>query len=307
MDGVTFVAVTKDKTITDPAGTPRMPAERAPACVVMIHGGQLGRRITLPDREITLGRDDDNFVHIALETISRRHARLFVENGAHSIEDLGSTNGTFVNEQEIAHPIRLRNGDLVRCGSAVLKFIEGGNVEALYYEEIYRLTITDGLTQVANKRHLDDFLEREIARATRHNRPLSLALLDVDNFKRINDEYGHLAGNHVLQGIAALASRQVRRDELIARYGGEEFAVVLPETTAADAVRFCERIRAAVESEPFEFDGETLRVTVSLGAAALEPPESLESLIARADANLYRAKQSGRNCVVGGGSTDKSG
>jgi len=288
----------KDKTITDPAGTPRMPAEKAPACIVIIHGGQLGRRIALPDREITIGREDDNVIHVALETISRRHARVFVRNGARYIEDLGSTNGTFINEQEISRATRLQNGDLIRCGSAVFKFIEGGNVEALYHEEIYRLTITDGLTQVANKRCLDDFLEREIARATRHGRPLSLALFDVDHFKHINDDYGHLAGDRVLQGIAALAAKQVRRDELIARYGGEEFAVVLPETTAGDAAQFCERIRAAIEREPFEFDGETLRVTISLGAATLAPPETLESLVARADANLYRAKETGRNCVV---------
>jgi len=292
--------VGKDKTITDPAGTPRMPAEKAPACIVIVHGGQLGRRIALPEREVTIGREDDNVIHVALETISRRHARMFVTGGAHYIEDLGSTNGTFINELEIARATRLHNGDLVRCGGAVFKFIEGGNVEALYYEEIYRLTITDGLTQVANKRFLDDFLEREIARATRHGRPLSLALFDVDRFKKINDDYGHLAGDRVLQGIAALASKQVRRDELIARYGGEEFAVVLPETAAPAAAQFCERIRAAIENEGFDYDGESLRVTISLGAATLVPPESLESLVSRADANLYRAKQGGRNCVVGG-------
>lgn len=288
----------KEKTITDPAGVPRMPAEKSPACVVIIHGGQLGRRIPLPQREITIGRDDENAVHLALETISRRHARLFIKAGTHYIEDLGSTNGTFINEEEIAGPTPLRNGDLVRCGGAVFKFIEGGNVEALYHEEIYRLTITDGLTQVANKRCLEDFLEREIARATRHRRPLSLALFDVDHFKNINDEYGHLAGDRVLQGIASVAAKQVRRDELIARYGGEEFAVVLPETTVEETAKFCERIRAAVESESFDFDGSAIRATISLGAAAMETSDTLETLVARADANLYRAKAAGRNRAV---------
>jgi diguanylate cyclase (GGDEF)-like protein len=101
----------------------------------------------------------------------------------------------------------LRNGDLVRCGGAVFKFIDGGNVEALYHEALYRLTITDGLTQIANKRHFVDFLEREIARATRHGRPLSLVMFDVDHFKHTNDTYGHLAGDRVLQGIAALVEK----------------------------------------------------------------------------------------------------
>ena len=102
----------------------------------------------------------------------------------------------------------------------------------------------------------------------------------------------------MLQGIASVAAKQVRRDELIARYGGEEFAVVLPETKLEEASQFCERIRAAIESESFDFDGERLHATISLGGATLEPTDTIESLIARADANLYRAKEKGRNCVV---------
>jgi len=266
--------------------------------VVIIHGGELGQRVELTQSEITIGRDDDNALHAALDTISRRHARLFVEGGVHYVEDLGSTNGTFLNEEEIAAAAVLRNGDLVRCGGAVFKFIEGGNVEALYHEEIYRLTITDGLTQIANKRHFVDFLEREIVRATRHGRPLSLVMFDVDHFKHTNDTYGHLAGDRVLQGIAALVAKQVRRDELLARYGGEEFAVALPETSIEAAAVFCERIRAEVECSTYEYAGEALRATISLGAAELQPSESLDTLVARADAQLYRAKQAGRNSVV---------
>src|SRR5260370_27037601 len=186
----------------------------------------------------------------------------------------------------------------MRCGGAVLKFIEGGNLEALYHEEIYRLTIIDGLTEIANKRHFDDFLEREIARATRYGRSLSLVLFDIDHFKSLNDRYGHLAGDRVLKAIAALVAKEVRRDELLARYGGEEFAVVLPETGVEAAAVFCDRIRAAVEAEVFHYDDEPLRATISLGVAALIPDDSLQSLVARADANLYRAKQEGRNRVV---------
>jgi two-component system, cell cycle response regulator len=287
----------KEKTITHPVRPLRARAGDAPACVVAIYGGELGRRVKLTSHEITIGRDEDNAINVALDTISRRHARLSIHGGAHWVEDLGSTNGTFVNEEEIVRPTPLHNGDLIRCGSAVFKFIEGGNVEALYHEEIYRLTITDGLTQVANKRHFVDFLEREIARATRHGRPLALVLFDVDHFKRTNDEYGHLAGDRVLQGIASAVAKQVRRDELIARYGGEEFAVVLPETSVEEAALFCERIRAEVERERFEFDGEPLRATISLGAAALEASDTVDTLVARADGLLYRAKQSGRNRV----------
>jgi len=281
------------------AAVPGLSGAGTPACVVVLYGSELGRRVELTRGDITIGRDDDNEISITLDTISRRHARLFVRDRVHMIEDLASTNGTFVNEQEVTKATPLRNGDLVRCGGAVFKFIEGGNIEALYHEEIYRLTITDGLTQVANKRHFVEFLERELARAIRHGRPLSLVLFDLDHFKRINDRFGHLAGDRVLNGIAALVSAQVRRDELLARYGGEEFAVVLPETSLDAAALFCERIRAGIESATFDFDGEPLQATVSLGVTELVPTDTLESLIARADALLYEAKESGRNRVAG--------
>jgi diguanylate cyclase (GGDEF)-like protein len=281
------------------AAVPGLHATFSPACIVVLVGTELGRRVELTDAEATIGRDDDNAISVAIDTISRRHARIFLRDLEYTVEDLGSTNGTFINEQELSAPTPLRNGDLLRCGGAVFKFIEGGNIEALYHEEIYRLTITDGLTQVANKRHFRDFLEREIARAVRHGRPLSLVLFDLDHFKSINDRYGHLAGDRVLQGISSMVSAQVRRDELLARYGGEEFAVVLPETNLEEAAAFCERIRQQIEHATFDFDGKPLRATVSLGVATLAASESMASLIARTDAHLYAAKQAGRNRTAG--------
>jgi two-component system cell cycle response regulator len=287
-----------DEPTTGHTLTPAPKVDEAPACVVIIYGGDLGRCIKLSGEETTIGRDEGNGISVPLHTISRQHARLFLRDGSYFVEDLGSTNGSFVNDVEVAGVTPLRNGDLVRCGGAVLKFIEGGNIEALYHEEIYQLTITDGLTQVANKRHLLDFLDREIARSTRHHRPLSLVLFDIDQFKTLNDRFGHLAGDHVLKGIAAVVATSVRREELLARYGGDELAIVLPETQIESASLFCERIRAAVEAETFDYDGEPLRATISLGAAALEPSDTPASLIARADTRLYRAKEEGRNRTV---------
>jgi two-component system cell cycle response regulator len=182
----------------------------------------------------------------------------------------------------------------------VFKFIEGGDVEALYHEEIHRLTIMDGLTQIANKRYFTDFLEREIARATRHHRPLTLAMFDVDHFKKVNDEHGHLAGDRVLCGVAETIAAEVRREELLARWGGEELAVVLPETPIDGATKFAERIRHIIEETPFDYDGELLRVTVSAGVAALAPGDTMQSLVERADGLLYQAKDEGRNRVCGG-------
>lgn len=283
--------------LSDPVGSA---LAGAPACIVQIYGGPLARRFELTGEEISIGRDDDNTISLGLHTVSRRHARIYTENGRHWVEDLGSTNGTFVNDAEAKAATPLHNGDLIKCGGAVFKFIEGGNVEALYHEEIHRLTIIDGLTHIANKRHLIDFLEREIARAVRHDRPLSLVVLDIDHFKRVNDEHGHLAGDRVLCGVTETISPQVRRDELLARYGGEEFVIILPETALEGARQFCERIRELVEQVAFEYDGEHISVTISLGVTALAPDDSLSSFIARADALLYQAKDQGRNRVCAG-------
>jgi diguanylate cyclase (GGDEF)-like protein len=186
----------------------------------------------------------------------------------------------------------------VKIGSAVFKYIEGGNIEAMYHEEIHRLAITDGLTGVANKRAFVEFLERELARAKRHQRPLSLVMLDIDHFKKFNDDYGHLAGDHVLRNVASALREHTGPDELLARYGGEEFAIVLPESDIASAAARCERLRKAVESLVMQWEDHSIGATISLGVSAAEKDDDVASLLARADARLYEAKRRGRNRTV---------
>ena len=123
-------------------------------------------------------------------------------------------------------------------------------------------------------------------------------MLDIDHFKQVNDTHGHLAGDQILQSLAARLLGEVRGDELLARYGGEEFAVVLPETNLDEAAQFCERIRAKVETRTFDWQEQALHVTISIGAASTEPGDDHASLIARADARLYEAKRTGRNRSV---------
>ena len=124
---------------------------------------------------------------------------------------------------------RLRNGDFIKIGGAIFKYISGDNIEQLYYEEIYRMAIYDGLTMIYNKRYFVEFLEREMARCGRYNRPLTLVLFDVDHFKKVNDNFGHLAGDHVLKQISDIISQgTIRKEECFARYG--EFAICLPDT-----------------------------------------------------------------------------
>src|SRR4249920_398171 len=217
-------------------GLAQIEPTQASACVLQIYGGTLGRRYEFDKsrRDVVVGRDPDNDIMVEHAAISRRHARLFEKDGGIWVEDLGSTNGTQVNDAQIDGPRQLRNGDQLRFGGSILKFIEGGNVEALYHEEIYRLMITDGLTGAATQRAFGEFLDRELLRAKRHARPLVLVMLDIDHFKEVNDTNGHLAGDYVLRGVATAVRGEVRGDELFARYGGEEFAVVLPETVLHD-------------------------------------------------------------------------
>jgi diguanylate cyclase (GGDEF)-like protein len=185
-------------------------------------------------------------------------------------------------------------------GNCIYRFLAGGNVEAEYHEEIYRLTIVDGLTEIHNKRYLMEFLDRELARSIRHHRPLALILFDLDHFKNVNDELGHLAGDYTLRELAACVKASVRREELFARYGGEEFAIVLPESSREGACVAAERIRALVENHPFEYEGKNYPVTISLGVGLTtgETPLSSQELIRLADEKMYQAKNEGRNQVV---------
>jgi diguanylate cyclase (GGDEF)-like protein len=225
-----------------------------------------------------------------------------VELGAKGFHasDLQSTNGTFINDQPAANS-GLNDGDYLRVGSSIFRFLSGGNVEAEYHEEIYRLAISDALTEVHNHRYLMEFLEREVSRSVRHHRPLALVIIDIDYFKAINDEYGHLAGDYALRELAGIVKASVRKEELFARYGGEEFALVLPETPLEEARSAAERLRVAVEAHPFRYDDQPFKMTISVGGVvtagdneALTPSD----LIREGDARLYQAKRDGRNRVV---------
>ena len=162
----------------------------------------------------------------------------------------------------------------------------------------YQLATHDALTDLCNRRHFNELLEKEIARAMRHQRQLALCIVDVDLFKPVNDRYGHIDGDEVLRQIAAIMRRHVRNDDIAARIGGEEFAVVLPECDDAAAFIFAERLREAVADAVFTPGGEAQRITISIGIATLSSDrDTRPRLMAAADAALYRAKDEGRNRV----------
>jgi len=231
--------------------------------------------------------------------VSRQHSTLSVDDaGDWWLSDLGSTNGTFINEEKIDRR-KLADGDQIRFGDAIFKFLSGQNIESAYHEEIYRMTILDGLTGIHNKRYFLEFLEREIAVASRHRHPLALVMFDVDHFKKVNDQRGHLAGDAVLKELCNRIKARVRREDLFARYGGEEFAFVLCSTGLEGGILLAEQLRVLIAEKPATFDGESIPFTISLGVAAVESTtKDAASLIKAADERLYEAKRGGRNRVV---------
>jgi diguanylate cyclase (GGDEF)-like protein len=270
-------------------------------CLVTIYTKEptlLGKRFVLDQSPTRVGRGTDNHVVLDGDSVSRRHAQFEQSGSAWLVSDLGSTNGTYCNDEQVTRPTRLVNGDRVKVGATIFKFLSGADVEAQYHEEIYRLTIIDGLTQIHNKRYLYEALERELIRGRRHGRHLAVLMFDIDHFKRINDVHGHLAGDFVLKELARIIQSCIRRDEVFARYGGEEFCIILPETAIDGAVELGERLRVLVEQHEFVFQQDNIKVTISVGCAQLgEDIRNASELLKRSDERLYEAKNSGRNRV----------
>lgn len=166
------------------------------------------------------------------------------------------------------------------------------------YSQTKYLSVTDGLTGLYNRRHFESNFEREFLRSERYNGKLSLAMLDIDLFKKINDTYGHGCGDYVLKEIAYLALQTFRKTDMVFRYGGEEFAVILTETDINNAIIPCERLRKNIERYPFIYGGERFNVTISAGVC--EKGDGITTafeLFDRADKALYKAKAGGRNQV----------
>jgi len=283
-----------------PAPLPIAVAAGDSACLVVMYGPDLGRRVALERATFTIGRSSQSDLCIDHESISRTHARIVYRDGAHHIEDLGSTNGTHLNDVAVTVPAALAHGMQIRVGSSILKFISGDHLETSYHEEIYRLMTTDALTQTWNRRYLNEALDREINRSARYDRPLSLITFDIDHFKKINDAYGHVAGDAVLRQLAGAIKSKLRHQDVIARTGGEEFCILLPEVPMESARVIAEKIRAIAERTLTRHDDQEIRCTISVGISAFDAGNGTADLLYKAaDARLYEAKNGGRNRCVG--------
>jgi two-component system, cell cycle response regulator len=289
-----------DTKILGPRDTSAAMARREDDCLAIIHSRDetlLGKRIELSGGDLVIGRGDDVDLSLPSESVSRRHARIYRDGAAYRVDDLDSTNGTYVNDR-LKETAVLRRGDQIKVGDTILKYLTGDDVENQFHEAFRRLAMHDGLTDIYNKRYFLDSLRSEISRADRHERPLALILFDIDHFKRINDDYGHLAGDAILKEMAARVSAQIRPSDVFARYGGEEFVIMLPDTPIDGAHAVAEKLRRSIETRQFTFEGSRISVTSSFGVAQHSRGLDDVELIRLADERLYRAKRRGRNQVI---------
>lgn len=269
-------------------------------CLVQIAPitSSLGIRYLLKNTPLVLGREDSCEIQIFDRTVSRRHAAIERQGQDFLVVDLNSSNGTFVNHQRIVRH-RLREGDNLSLGNAIFRFLNSESLEALYHEEIHRLAILDPLTEIPNHRYLREVMNREVHRSFRYQRPLALLILDIDHFKQINEQLGHLGGDAALRQFVSCVQPHLRVESLFARYAGDEFVVLLPETQVEEGLQVAERLRQKVEEYPFKFGETNFSLTLSIGVAGMEGDKTVssEELIQLADTGLFQAKQRGRNFV----------
>lgn len=248
--------------------------------------------------DMVIGRARECGVRLNEEGVSRRHARLRIcQDGRVSIADLGSTNGTFVNGIQILDCV-LNEGDQIQIGTlAIMKFSYRDALDEQVQRNLYESATRDGLTGAHNKSAFLDALEMEIAHAHRQKKNLAIVMFDIDHFKRINDENGHLTGDYVLRKLGTVVRERIREGDLFARYGGEEFVLLLKEADPGVAFLTAERLRVLIERTQFAYSNANLQVTVSLGIASFDAEKPLSSLelVSQCDQYLYRAKRNGRN------------
>lgn len=294
-----------DETLHDrplAAGVGEEPKDERSILLVIVAGSELdfGRHFVLEREETTIGRGDGCDIVVRDAKASKAHCAVAVILGRRGVErieirDLDTTNGTFVNGER-AGRATLMAGDKVRVGDTVLQLRYGDGIEREYHARLFELAARDALTGLYNKRFIANELENQARIARRSGRPLSVILVDIDDFKQVNDRFGHLAGDEFLAGLAGLLVRTLREQDIAGRVGGEEFLVVLPETALDGALQLAERLRQEAADFALRRGGDEIRATLSAGVGQFDSglggvPELLDLV----DQALYAAKREGKN------------
>ncbi|MFG1499848.1 GGDEF domain-containing protein [Halobacteriovorax sp. XZX-3] len=274
-------------------------AEDKPAALLVVGGDLNGTLFDLKAEEITVGRSAKCDIPLEFNGISREHFKLVSSADGYQVVDLGSRNGTFLNNSKVEAPTDLQKGDIIKMGAMALKYLPKGDPERLTYDKLQLEANTDGLTGCYNKSFFNKKLDLEVKKSKVTGTPLSLIVFDLDHFKKLNDNYGHDAGDYVLKELAeVIRSNGIRETDIFARYGGEEFVVLLPKTNIKQSYEIAERLRKAVETHDFIYDDNKLPVTASIGVSDYrQGVSSGTDLFKRADSAVYKSKEGGRNQV----------
>jgi len=269
------------------------------AYLIFLSGPLMGKMYPLKEGSIVLGRGHENEISVIEGGISRHHCEVIFSKGKAVVRDLGSTNGTFLNGKRVQEQ-ELIDGDKVQLSnSTIFKYAYQDQTESLLHEELFKMAIIDPLTGAHNKRYFEGRIQEDFSYAMRNNVPLSLVMFDIDHFKRINDTYGHPAGDYVLTQVSAVAKSVIRIEDTLVRYGGEEFVILLKGASLSGALAVAERLRKNIEDHAFHFDAQNISVTASVGVATFAERNftDWQNLLKLADTLLYKSKNSGRNRV----------
>lgn len=268
--------------------------------LVHVQGTELGRVRELKSDSVLIGRSADAEVWLGDDGVSRKHAKLVKSGSDYVLEDLNSANGSFVQGERVTRQ-KLSDGDQIQLGpAAIFRYSITDDDQKALLEQLYSTSVTDALTGARNREFLDSLLVTELSYAERHDHDLSFVIFDLDHFKKLNDTYGHQAGDAVLVNVADAVRKQLRAEDSLCRYGGEEFCIVLRNIDLVGAHAMGERVRAVIASLEVEHENRTLRATASVGCASRRELSEVTpgALISLADSRLYKAKDGGRNRVV---------
>lgn len=276
------------------------------AYLLISQGEGAGRQIELKDTPLIVGRSSECDLRLLNRSVSRLHCRVWRDTTGYWLRDLNSTNKTFLNDRPMVEA-RLKDGDLISVGGTVLKFSVNGAAGGIEQTEaqLYDLATTDPLTGLANRRHFDQEVDKEISRSGRHGHSFAIALMDIDGMGRLNEQFGQVAGDDLLRSLGRMVYGGLRQEDTAARLGGEEFGLLLVEITQDNAASIVQAIRSAIANATFSGDGKSLRATVSVGVVTWSPAlPGRKELLTAALAQLQRAKAGGGNKVCWPGSPD---
>jgi diguanylate cyclase (GGDEF)-like protein len=274
-------------------------AEKRRHCLTVCVGKDMGLMIPL-EGTMSIGRNTESSITLNDELVSWDHCRVTNFNGSITLHDNNSRNSVFVDKLSVDDCV-LNVGSNIQIGDTVMKLELLSDQEVELRQSLYHRANFDLLTGCYNRHYFEEIAKQEFSISKREQTSLKLVMIDIDHFKKINDTYGHLAGDYILREVAGIIQNSLRAYDLLCRYGGEEFILLLRGAISiGDTEKLCERIRTHIQDSNFEYRGITINLTISIGACFQDDINELTlgDIIAKADKALYDSKRSGRNRIT---------